>query len=149
MQYSRQSYAGMSLYHSIANVTKDMGLHQLLLNLHSVRNCEKNPYMYVIKMYFLQANTIMNGISGSLCILGFGFNLIIITMALKALKQWCFILTFVTILSFFHRPLIYNFSSFLHQIKNNAQKNQWNYCLKSGDFDLTASFLIFNINTKN
>ena len=86
MQYSRQSYAGMSLYHSIANVTKDMGLHQLILNLHSVCNKKKKILIHN-KNVFLQANTIMNGISGSLCILGFGFNLIIITMALKALKQ--------------------------------------------------------------
>ena len=55
----------------------------------------------------------------------------------------------ISILRIFCCPWIYNFSSFLHRIKNNAQKNHLNYCVKSGDFDLTASFLPFNINTKN
>ena len=44
---------------------------------------------------------------------------------------------------------MYNVHSFLHHVKNNANQNQFNSFLKSGNFDSNKSFLIFNKNEEN
>ena len=128
MQYSRQSYAGMSLYHSIANVTKDMGLHQLLLNLHSVCNCKKKSLYVRNKNVFFAGQYNHEWNKRKPLYFGFWFQLDYHYNGLEGFETVMFYPNFCYdyefFFFFFNRPLIKNYSSFLHRIKNNAQKNQ-------------------------